>query len=176
MASTWGLDMNSKWIHLFLFGLCLCGRSLADTLPEVFVETSLGRVPAEQQLLLQGDADRAVRAAYGGRYPAASIPYWQSDGVRVWVLRARGKFGYIQAGFVVEGGRLVKSEVLSSKEKKGRVIKQERFLRQLAGIGLTGKGTLDRCVDGYSGATISVSAMEKMARLALTLDGLVARR
>ncbi len=167
--------MNFKGVLILMAGLCLCGRSLADTLPEAFIEASLGSVPAEQQIVLLGEVEQAARSAYGGRYPASMVSYWQLEGRRVWILRARGKFGYIHAGFVVEGGRLVDTEVLSSKEKRGRMISSDRFLQQLAGLGLRKNGTFDRRVDGYSGATVSVNAMKKMVRLALVLDSEAAR-
>ena len=101
------------------------------------------------------------------------MPYWQHKGVRIWVLQARGKHGPVRAGFVIRQGEITGTKILSSKEKRGTFIKTSRFLRQFAGIGLKKNQDLDRRIDGYSGATRSVNAMRKMARLALGLDSLV---
>ena len=68
---------------------------------------------------------------------------------------------------------MVKSEVLVFRETRGRRICSDRFLKQLKGLFLKKNGKLNRKVDGYSGATYSVNAMRKMARLALYLDSLV---
>ncbi|MDH3345684.1 MAG: FMN-binding protein [Kiritimatiellaceae bacterium] len=165
--------MNSKRFLFLLAWLCLCGWSPADTKSETFIEASLGQLPVKQALKLKGEVAQAVRSVYGGRYPALSIPYWQQAGKRVWILKARGKHGYVHAGFVVEEGRLIKTEVLAFKEQRGKFINTSRFLRQFTGVGLKKNGQLDRRIDGYSGATLSVNSMKKMARLALLLDSLV---
>jgi hypothetical protein len=165
--------MTFKRLFLLLTGLILWGVSSAETAPETFVETSLGTMPAEEKLVLTGEFAEAVRSVLGSRYPASAVSYWRQDGKTVWILQARGKHGPIHAGFMVENGRIIKSEVLSFKEKRGKFIQTPRFLRQFNGAGLKKNNQLDKRVDGYSGATISVNAMKKMARLALYLDSLV---
>jgi hypothetical protein len=49
-------------------------------------------------------------------------------------------------------------------------VRDPAFLRQFAGAGLAEGDRLDRGVDGISGATLSVHAMERMSRLALYFD------
>ena len=166
--------MNSKTLYALLTGLILAGISRAGVAPETFVNESLGVLPAKQKILLQGEVQDAVRSVYGGRYPAFSIPYWEQDGARVWILKARGKHGYVQAGFVVRDGRLCSASVLSSKEQRGRFIETSRFLKQFDGAGLKESRKIDRRIDGVSGATLSVNAMKKIARLALVLDAFLA--
>ena len=168
--------MNSKNLVCLLAGLLLCGNSSAEMSTEAFVESSLGRLPAEKRILLQGDVQEAVRSAYDGRYPAFSIPYREQDGKRVWVLKAQGKHGYVKAGFVIQDGRLLNPWVLSSKEQGGRGIETSPFLKQFEGVGLKGPSQMDRRIDGLSGATLSVNAMKKMARTALVLDSFVTDR
>ena len=48
---------------------------------------------------------------------------------------------------------------------------QDAFLRQFDGIGLTPELELDRPVDNITGATLSVDAMQRMARTALVVVG-----
>ena len=162
--------MNSKLFFCLLAGLLFCGSSPAETTPETFVETSLGVLPPEQKLPVHGETATTIQSILGSRYHGASISYWCHAGKTVWVLAARGKHGLIHAGFVIENNRIVQTEVLSFKEQRGKFIRTSRFLRQFAGAGLKKGDQLDQRIDGYSGATLSVNAMKKMARLALVLD------
>ena len=47
------------------------------------------------------------------------------------------------------------------------------FLAAIAGLSLAGDGYLSKHIDGITGATLSVRAAERMARLALWLDARV---
>jgi hypothetical protein len=55
------------------------------------------------------------------------------------------------------------------RESRGWEVKYPFFTDQFARIGLTGEGELDRQIDGITGATLSVQAMKRMARVALRL-------
>jgi hypothetical protein len=162
--------MISKRTIVFVFLVSLIGLSAVGASPEQFVETVFGELPAVQKIRVTGDVKEGLAQAYGGRYPGFSVSCWQQDDQRVWVLKARGKHGFVHAGLVTRDGMLVQIQVLSSKEQRGRMIETPRFLDQFAGAGLQEGGTLDRQIDGISGATYSVNAIQKMARAALYLD------
>ncbi len=166
-------DMTSKRLFIFYAVLSLTGFSMAGESPEQFAEAVFGVLPATQIIRLSGDVQAGVKESYGGRYPGFSISYWQQSNRRVWALRARGKHGFVHAGLVTQEGRLVQIKVLSSKEQRGRMIETPRFLDQFSGAGLKDGVKLDQRIDGISGATYSVNAVKKMARVALYLDSLV---
>jgi hypothetical protein len=166
--------MTFKQLVLFVALLGCVGGSTAAESPERFVETVFGELPAVQKIRLSGEAKDEVQAVYGGRYPGFFVSYWQQGDQRVWVLRARGKHGFVHAGVVTRNGRVVRIQVLSSKEQRGRMIETPRFLDQFAGAGLKAGAKLDRRVDGISGATYSVNAIKKMAQTALVLDAMIA--
>ena len=165
--------MNSKFLILLLAGLTLATVSSAEAPSERFAQTALGILPPSQKLALTPAMKDALRPAWGGRYSGRTETYREHAGVRIWVLRARGKHGWVRAGFAVENGRIIKTEVLFSKEQRGKVIQTSRFLRQFSGVGLKQGKKLDRHIDGYSGATISVNAMKKMALAVLILDSFI---
>lgn len=77
----------------------------------------------------------------------------------------------ITAGFVVEGGRVMIAKVLAYRETRGGEVQRARFLAQFVGRGLDGARALDGPIDGITGATLSVEALSRMARLALYLAG-----
>lgn len=82
-------------------------------------------------------------------------------------LETRGRSNTITAGFVVHAGRLTRTEVLVYRERK---IRLRSFTRQFDGASLTEGRRLDRRIDGITGATISVKAMQNLARVALYLN------
>ena len=66
--------------------------------------------------------------------------------------------------------------VLAFRESRGWEVRYPFFTDQFKGVGLTDGHALDKAIDGISGATLSVRALEKLARLALYLhDQAVAR-
>jgi hypothetical protein len=71
---------------------------------------------------------------------------------------------------VISQGRLDHVRVLAYRESRGQEVRDPSFLKQFAGAGLAQGDRLDRGIDGISGATLSVHAMERMSRLALYFD------
>ncbi|HSI95212.1 MAG: FMN-binding protein, partial [Methylophilaceae bacterium] len=98
--------------------------------------------------------------------------YWKSSGKTVWVLEEIGKEEPITAGFVVANGKILQARVLIYRESRGGEIRFPAFLKQYEGVALDTEQQLDRNIDGISGATLSVRAMGRMARLALYFDNL----
>jgi hypothetical protein len=60
--------------------------------------------------------------------------------------------------------------VLVYRESRGQEVRQSAFLKQFKEAKLAQGDRLDRQIDGIAGATLSVGAMERMARLALFFD------
>lgn len=96
--------------------------------------------------------------------------YWQTAERTIWVLEEIGKEEPITAGFAIENGRIVDAQVLVFRESRGWEIHYPTFTAQFADARMTAEDRLDRSIDGISGATLSVNAMRKMARLALAYD------
>ena len=60
--------------------------------------------------------------------------------------------------------------MLSFRESRGSEIRHDFFTHQFKQTGLTNELQLDKHIDGISGATLSVRAMSKIARISLYLD------
>ena len=88
----------------------------------------------------------------------------------MWILEETGKEELITAGFVVADGRIDHVRVLVYRESRGQEVRQSSFLGQFKDARLKEGDRLDRDIDGIVGATLSVGAMERMARLALFFD------
>lgn len=143
--------------------------------PERFLEQAFeGRVPAPSVLWLTGDLRQEVEAILGHPADMLRTRYWQRDGRSAWILEEIGKERPITVGVVIEGGRIERLEVLIYRESRGYEVHRDGFEAQFEGGELTSAGGLDRRIDGISGATLSVRALTRIARLALRLDKEVA--
>lgn len=135
--------------------------------PESFVAEVFSAVPKPSVLWVTPPLQAAATEILGHAPRHLRQRYW-SDGTRsAWILEEIGKEEPITAGFVVRGGRIEQARVLVYRESRGAEIRYPGFLKQFAGAGLASDRRLDRGIDGISGATLSVGAMDRMARLAL---------
>ncbi len=172
-----GANYLRRFMVPLLVGLLLdpCGVSWADTTylaPENFLhEVFAGSSPATQYLWLDGAAQTKLKAIFGHPYPQARLRYWRAGGKTAWILEDIGKEFPITAGFVVKDHALAGVRVLIYREARGDEIHLPAFLKQFDGTRLQ-DGHLDPGIDGISGATMSVGAMQRMARAALTLNAL----
>ncbi len=138
--------------------------------PEAFVAEVFGSNPTPKVLWLTKPIQAEAGAILG--HPPAQLRqrYW-SDGRRsVWILEETGKDELITAGFVVVDGRIDHVRVLVYREIRGGEVRRPSFLKQFHDATLAPGNRLDRGIDGIVGATLSVGAMERMARLAVYFD------
>ena len=121
-------------------------------------------------LWLTKDLQTQAAAILG--HPPAQLRqrYWSDSRKSVWILEEIGKEELITAGFVVVDGRIDHVRVLVYRESRGQEVRTPSFLKQFKDAKLTRGDRLDREIDGIAGATLSVGAMERMARLALFFD------
>ncbi|MBI2312455.1 MAG: FMN-binding protein [Betaproteobacteria bacterium] len=131
-------------------------------LREVFTQP-----PAPEILWLAGELRPAARAILEHDYPAVRVRYWRIGQRTAWVLDEIGKELPITVGISVDHGAVERVRVLVYRESRGWEVKSPAFTRQFDGARLTARQTLDRGIDGISGATLSVRALTRLARLAL---------
>jgi hypothetical protein len=134
-------------------------------LREVFADAP----PSPQVLWLKGDIRETATEILGHPYPGLRIRYWETDARTAWILEEIGKEKPITVGLVVGPDGMEMLRVLEFRESRGWEVRYPFFTDQFGGIGLTDDRQLDRHIDGISGATLSVRALQKLARLALYL-------
>ncbi|MFT5452975.1 MAG: hypothetical protein ACI9N9_002473 [Enterobacterales bacterium] len=88
----------------------------------------------------------------------------------VWFLDEIGKERPISFAVSVIDRKISLMKVLQFRESRGGEIRMQVFTEQFNQIGVKSNSRLDQHIDGISGATMSVKAMKKIARLALMLD------
>jgi hypothetical protein len=138
--------------------------------PAAFLDEAFaGDVPAISRLWIRREMFADVRRIMGGRLPALRVRYWARDDRIAFVMDQVGKEKPITIGVVLRGGAIERLRILAFRESRGGEVRRPAFTDQFAGLQLTPDLALDHRVDGISGATMSVSAVQRVARLALYL-------
>lgn len=138
--------------------------------PEAFVERHFDGDPPEPSTLYpKAELKRTIKSILGHRYSKFRIRYWLKDGRSVWILEEIGKERPITSGFSVKFERIAEAKVLIFRESRGWEVRYDSFADQFIDAKLTPLLDLDRQIDNITGATLSVRAVTKLARLALVL-------
>ncbi len=93
--------------------------------------------------------------------------YWQENQRTAWILEELGKNEPITVGVIIDHNKIVQLQVLEFRESRGWEVKHSFFTDQFIAATLSSEQTLSQSIDGISGATLSVNALTKIAKLAL---------
>lgn len=128
-----------------------------------------GTAPTPQILWLSAPLKDAAAGILGHPFAQLRVRYWRYGDRTAWVLDEIGKTHPITIGVVVERGAIAAIRVLEFRESRGEEVRLPFFTDQFVGAGLHAgdERALDRSIDGITGATLSVRAMRRVARLAL---------
>jgi len=154
---------------LLVLGTSASARGVYQTQDDFLAEVFAGAPPQAAVVWLRGEVKATAAAILGHDYPALRIRYWGKGKRTAWILEEIGKEKPITVGLVVDDNTLRSIRVLEFRESRGWEVRHGFFTDQFSGARLTGGQELDRSIDGISGATLSVRALEKLARLALYL-------
>lgn len=144
--------------------------------PSAFLdEVFAGDVPQPGVVWLTGERRDRIHEILGHDYGSLRIRYWGDAGRSAWILDEIGKEHPITTGLVVRDGRIELVRVLIFRESRGWEVRYPFFTDQFKEATLTPEGRLDRDIDNISGATLSVRALRKLARMALYLAGQLER-
>ncbi len=139
--------------------------------PEAFIAEVFADNPPKPAVIWPSSELKAeMKAILGHDYSGLRIRYWQQDGRTAWVLDEIGKDKPITTGFVINQGRIERVRVLIFRESRGWEVRHSFFTDQFDKAALQSGNELDRTIDNISGATLSVRAVTKLARVALLLD------
>ena len=142
---------------------------------DAFLDIAFGATvePEMQSLWITKESRAAATDAVGWAPAALRLRYWHIGERTAWILEDIGKDQPITLGVVVAGERIERVEVLAFRESRGWEIRYPFFTDQFSGLTLAEDGYLSEHIDGITGATLSVRAVERVARLALWLDAQV---
>lgn len=188
MVSTWASATSSKYIsprgpRQFLLraacAVCCLLNALAALADEVYLEPAAfvseafdGQPPQAAKLWVTPELNARVKDILGNALPLRQ-KYWRQGERTVWILEAIGRDKPITAGYVVERAAITRTAILIYRESRGAEVRHPFFTDQFKGATLKADGTLNRPIDGITGATLSVHAISALARVALLLDDAV---
>ena len=123
-------------------------------------------------LWLNREAKQQIEQVLERPFAGARVRYCSKDGKTGWILDEVGKTEPITSGIVIDAGQIAQVRVLVFRESRGSEVHRNAFVAQFDGASLNEKHRLDRRIDGITGATLSVWALNRQVRLALLLDGM----
>ncbi len=139
--------------------------------PEAFLqETFANDVPKAEVVWVTRSIRPVVEKILGHKPNALRIRYWRRESRSAWIMEEIGKEKPITTGIVVRDGNIERVKVLVFRESRGWEVRHDFFTDQFKGATIKSDYLLDKPIDGISGATLSVRALRKLARLALFLD------
>lgn len=133
-----------------------------------FVQQAFAGKPVEAKLFWVKKKHRKIIAQILQHKPGfLRTRYWKKGNKSVWILEEIGKTKPITVGVVIDNNKISQLKVLAFRESRGWEVKHDFFTKQFKGSQLDDDLRLSQHIDGISGATLSVRALDKIARLAL---------
>ena len=131
-------------------------------------------LPAAKVLWVTGELREGVERMLGHDFKSLRVRYWYDGAKSAWVLDEVGKEMPITIGVSVAAGSIDNVSVLEFRESRGWEVRYPFFTDQFVAARLGPNERLDRKIDGITGATLSVNAVTRIARIALLLHEHVA--
>ena len=145
-------------------------RGTYQTPADFVSESFAGQAPDAKILKLTDKLKQQIEDILQHKYKGRRIRYWQKKQKTVWVLNEIGKKKPITTGIIIKDYKIAQIKVLIFRESRGWEVKHNFFTKQYIDSSLTDNNKLNRSIDGISGATLSVRALSKQARIALLLN------
>jgi uncharacterized protein with FMN-binding domain len=165
---------------LLLFVLIYCALAInvmakgVYQTPEEFLQgVFTEQVPAAQVLWLSAEDKALIADILSHKYKRMRVRYWQKGHDNVWILNEIGKEKPITIAVHIYQDAIQQLKVLTFRETRGDEVRHEFFSKQFIDARLAKDKTLSQHIDGITGATLSVRATTKVARLALWLNSKV---
>ncbi|MEO1962789.1 MAG: FMN-binding protein [Cycloclasticus sp.] len=159
---------------LFILALLFLQSAIAKGVyqtPLAFIEQAFsGDIPAVSTVWITKEKKQVISDILQHSPGFIRVKYWQKGSKTAWVLNEIGKVKPITVGVVLEHGQIKQLKVLTFRESRGWEVKHDFFTRQFNHVSITDDLRLNQPIDGISGATLSVRALKKIARIALYLE------
>ncbi len=127
--------------------------------------------PQPKSLWLTPELKDVASQILGNRVRGIRVRYWKEEDKTAWIMEEIGKELPITIGVVVKGSladaHIEQVKILAFRESRGWEVRYSAFTDQYQNAKITPDHKLDRHIDGITGATLSVRAVTKVAKLAL---------
>lgn len=158
-------------IALMLFSCASYAAKGVYQTPKAFISDAFSGKTVQPKVLWLTKEDKAIIAEIlQHKYNRMRIRYWQLGSETVWILDEIGKEKPITIGVHVKQKKISRFKVLTFRESRGDEVRHDFYAKQFLNAKLNKNNQLSQHVDGITGATLSVRATTKVARVALWLD------
>ncbi len=160
------------FIFLSSFVICnlpLIAKGIYQEPIDFINETFNGNPPAIKKLWITKTMQPDIKRIMNRPLKSLRLKYWSNNKRVAFILEEIGKEKPITVGLVVGTNGIEKIKILIFRETRGWEVRYPFFTDQFPGVTLDKKNKLSQKVDNVSGATLSVNAVKKLARLALYL-------
>ncbi len=159
------------WLAFFASQFAFAAETIHQS-PADFLEQELPGCQ-KKAIWLKSDLKAEIEELLDRPFAGARVRYCAAGGKTAWLLDEIGKTEPITTGVIVNNGQVEKVRVLVFRESRGGEVHREAFVRQYEGAALDAKSRLDQPIDGITGATMSVTAVNRQVKLSLLLDSRV---
>lgn len=143
------------------------GKGVYQTGPDFIAESFGESTPEAKSLWLTPELKETGKKIMGKRIRGIRERYWAHEGKTVWIMEEIGKERPITIGVVVNDHQIERIKILAFRESRGWEVRYPAFTAQYDNVKITPDLKLDQHIDGITGATLSVRAVTKVARLSL---------
>lgn len=169
-AGSWRFLMGALMLSCLGFSPLLASETVYQTPAAFLAQAFSGQAEPEMQVIwATGETGNCLSQILGHPYAQLRIRYWRSADRTAWILDEIGKEAAITFGLAIENQRILNTQLLTYRESRGWEVHSPSFLKQFQGLQLNEQLKLNGTIDGISGATLSVRALERMARAGLFL-------
>ncbi len=157
----------------FLFVPCAFAEVL--NAPENFVRDAFGtggETAKREVFWLNKAIKETIKRDIDYDFHQLRVRYWGAGKRTAWILEEVGKEQPITMGVTINNDAIEDFQILVYRESRGNEVKHMFYRKQFFGGSLVGKGEklrLSERIDGITGATLSVRATKKVAKVALFL-------
>lgn len=138
--------------------------------PDTFIEQSFAsKPPAPKAIWLTKPLKAEIETILQHTYKGLRVRYWREGKRTAWILDEIGKEKPITTGIMIDDGRIEQVRILVFRESRGWEVRHDFFTEQFDDARLEKDNRLSNHIDNISGATLSVRAVSKQARIALLL-------
>ncbi len=143
------------------------GKGTYQEPAEFIRDTFAGSLPGSQTMWIRKGMQSDIMDIMDRKLNKLRLRYWSRDSRFAFILDEIGKEKPITVGLVIDNGEIERIKVLVYREIRGWEVRYPFFTDQFKGATLDSRLKLDRDIDGISGATLSVGALTRLAKLAL---------
>jgi hypothetical protein len=145
----------------------LSAKGVYQSGPDFIAEVFAPHQPEAGVLWFNDNIRQQAEKILGHRVLGLRVRYHHSAGKSAWILNEIGKEMPITIGVVIDQGKISSVKILAYRESRGGEVRYPAYMAQYQGATLTDRYKLDKSIDGITGATLSVWAVNKVAALAL---------